>query len=100
VIAKNITALERITEYIMARLKLGEYHTWAGRFFDWLCASLECSTSYTRDAKLFCAGRMFNRIAEAPRYNPAMCEASQKQYTKTWNDGKLGEIKKQFQIKM
>lgn len=99
-IHRNICALADLTEYIMERLKHGEYHTWAGQFFDWLCAYVNWPSACTRDAKLFSAGLMFNAVADWSQHKHNTCAALDKKYAKTMNDGQLGDIKKQYQIKL
>lgn len=101
-IHRNICALADLTEYIMRSLEQGDANTWAGQFFDWLCAFVNGGSSATRDVKLFSAGYMFNSVANGSRYKHTynMCPTLDKQYGKTMNKGELGDIKKHYQIKI
>lgn len=101
-IHRNINALAELTEYIMDQLQKGVPNTWAGQLFDWLCAFVNGDSTATRDVKLFSAGYMFNAVANGSRYRQTynICPTLDKQYAKTMNKGALGDIKKQYHIKM
>lgn len=123
-ILHNTNALIAISEYIVDRMQYGTYHTWFGRFFDWLCECVNWSPSSERESKLVAAAEMFDRVGSvvapveklsenacfvyqqiwtdrtARLKNSEFINEAYQHYSKTWTDGKLGKIREQYKIKM